>query len=72
MINKKQRNLFEQVKSYAYDYMDNAYKRAVFPTEDAINRLDWDERFGKASYGHLSITRKPGSCRIPIKDRIKG
>ena len=40
MTNKEHRDLFEQVKSYAYDYMDNAYERAVFPTEDAINRLD--------------------------------
>ena len=39
MTNKEHRDLFEQVKSYAYDYMDNAYERAVFPTEDAINRL---------------------------------
>jgi len=22
--------------------MDNAYERTVFPTEDEINRLDWD------------------------------
>jgi hypothetical protein len=42
MTSKKHRDLFEQVKSYAYDYMDNACERAVFPTEDAINRLDWD------------------------------
>ena len=40
MANKKRRDLFEQVKSYAYDYMDNVYERVVFPTEDAINHLD--------------------------------
>lgn len=40
MTNKKHRDLFEQVKSYAYDYVDNAYERAVYPTEDAISRLD--------------------------------
>ena len=40
MINKEHNALFEQVKSYAFDYMDNAYERAVFPTDDAINRLD--------------------------------
>jgi hypothetical protein len=34
MTNKESRDLFEQAKSYAYDYMDNAYERAVFPTED--------------------------------------
>ncbi len=50
MINKEHRDLFEQVISYAYDYMDNAYERAVFPTEDAINRLDWDVNL-KALFG---------------------
>ncbi len=34
------RELFEQVKSYAYDYMDTASERKVFPTEDAIGCLD--------------------------------
>lgn len=40
MANEEGRNLFEQAKSYAYEYMDNVNERAVFPTEDAINRLD--------------------------------
>ncbi len=40
MTNKEHRDLFEQVKSYAYDYMDSVYERAVFPTEDSINHLD--------------------------------
>jgi glutamate/tyrosine decarboxylase-like PLP-dependent enzyme len=34
------RDLFEQAKSYAYAYMDEIYNRVVFPTEDAIDRLD--------------------------------
>ena len=40
MTDKEQRDLFEQVKSYAYDYMDNVFERTVFPTEDSINHLD--------------------------------
>ena len=34
------RDLFEQAISYAYAYMDEIVDRAVFPTEDAIDRLD--------------------------------
>lgn len=37
---KQYRDLFEQAKSYAYDYMDNVNKRTVFPDEDAIARLN--------------------------------
>ncbi|MCP3955569.1 MAG: aspartate aminotransferase family protein [Desulfobacterales bacterium] len=40
MINKEHKVLFEQVKSYAYDYMDTVSERTVFPTENAIARLD--------------------------------
>ncbi len=39
MINAGMKNLLEQGKSYAYDYVDNVQNRTVFPTEDAINRL---------------------------------
>ena len=40
ITDNEHRDLFEQAKSYAYDYMDSVYERAVFPTEDAINHLD--------------------------------
>jgi len=33
------RDLFEQAKSYAYDYMDEIFDRSVFPTEEAIDAL---------------------------------
>lgn len=34
------RHLLEQAKSYAYAYMDGIRDRAVFPTDDAINKLN--------------------------------
>jgi glutamate/tyrosine decarboxylase-like PLP-dependent enzyme len=34
------RDLFEQAKSYAYAYMDEIFDRTVFPTDEAIDRLD--------------------------------
>ncbi len=40
MIDKERRELFEQAKSYALDYMEGVNERAVFPDEDAIERLD--------------------------------
>ena len=39
MNHKEHRDLFEQAKSYAYDYMDTVHERTVFPSEDAIDRL---------------------------------
>ena len=39
------KKLFEIAKSYAYDYIDTAYKRNVFPTDDAIEQLGaFDEK----------------------------
>ncbi len=35
----RQRDLFEQAKSYAYDYMDGVFERNVFPTETALKNL---------------------------------
>ena len=32
--------MFEQAKSYAYDYMDSVYHRRVYPSEEAIDRLE--------------------------------
>jgi hypothetical protein len=40
MTNAGMKNLLEQGKSYAYDYVDNVQNRTVFPTEDTINRLE--------------------------------
>lgn len=34
------KDLFEQAKSYAYSYMDDLHDRVVFPTEEAIDRLN--------------------------------
>jgi glutamate/tyrosine decarboxylase-like PLP-dependent enzyme len=34
------KDLFEQARSYAYDYLDELYDREVFPTEEAVKRLD--------------------------------
>lgn len=43
------REIFEQVKSYAYAYMDSVYGRNVFPTDDAIKALSvFDEPFPTA------------------------
>jgi glutamate/tyrosine decarboxylase-like PLP-dependent enzyme len=43
------REIFEQVKSYAYSYMDSVYSRNVFPTDDAIKALSaFDEPFPTA------------------------
>ncbi|MBN1572954.1 MAG: aspartate aminotransferase family protein [Deltaproteobacteria bacterium] len=39
MIDEELRGLFELAKSYAFEYMDGVCDRAVFPTEDAIERL---------------------------------
>ncbi|MGE5631978.1 MAG: pyridoxal phosphate-dependent decarboxylase family protein [Caulobacteraceae bacterium] len=36
-INSKK--IFEQSKSYAYEYMNNIYTRPVFPAENAVNEL---------------------------------
>jgi len=59
------RELFEQAKSYAYAYMDNLYDRVVFPTEDAINRLEvFDESFPEKpcdSEETLSLLHEYGS-----------
>lgn len=35
----QERDLFEQAKSYAYDYMDRAFERNVFPSEAAQKNL---------------------------------
>ncbi len=37
---KIQKDLFEQAKEYAYDYMESASERKVVPEEHAIDRLD--------------------------------
>ncbi len=43
------RDLFEQAKAYAYDYMDHVCDRSVFPTGEAISRLDlFDEPLPEA------------------------
>lgn len=34
-----ERELFEQAKSYAYDYMDTVFDRNVFPTDEALENL---------------------------------
>ena len=35
----KSKALFEQSKSYAYDYMDNINQRSVYPSETALEKL---------------------------------
>lgn len=35
----KDRNLFEQAKTYAYDYLDHAFDRNVYPTDEALSNL---------------------------------
>lgn len=43
------REIFEQVKSYAFSYMESVYGRGVFPTDDAIKALSaFDEPFPTA------------------------
>jgi len=36
----EQKCIFRQAKDYAFDYSDNALKREVFPTTEAINNLE--------------------------------
>ncbi len=38
---KANKEIFEQVKSYAYDYMDNIDERPVFPSDEALKGLDF-------------------------------
>lgn len=40
MSHREHRDLFEQAKSYAYDYIDTLQERTVFPTDDVLDRLD--------------------------------
>jgi len=35
----KQKDILEQVKKYAFEYVDKAFVRNVFPTDDAIEKL---------------------------------
>ena len=35
------RSLFEQARSYAYEYMDGVFERAVFPTPQALANLKY-------------------------------
>lgn len=66
MTLKEHRDLFEQAKSYAFDYMDNAYDRAVFPTDDAIDRLDvFDEPFPENPCDPHEILRLLHECGSP-------
>lgn len=36
----KKKDILEQAKKYAFDYLDNAPERNVFPTNDALSNLD--------------------------------
>lgn len=36
----KQKKIFKQAQNFAFDYVDNAFGRNVFPTDDAIKNLD--------------------------------
>jgi len=52
------RELFEQATFYAYAYMDEIAHRVVFPTEDAIDRLDvFDEPFGYSPCDPAEVLR---------------
>ena len=52
------RDLFEQAKAYAYDYMDHVCDRSVFPTGEAISRLDlFDEPLPEAPCDPAEILR---------------
>ncbi len=47
---KFDRALFDQAKSYAYEYMEGIYKRNVFPDDDAIKNLSiFDESLPESS-----------------------
>jgi hypothetical protein len=60
------KDLFEQVKSYAYAYMDDLYDRAVFPPEDAVNRLDvFDEPLPEQPCNSAEILRLLHECGSP-------
>ena len=60
------RDLFEQVKSYAYAYMDDLYDRAVFPPEDAVNRLDvFDEPLPEQPCNSSEVLRLLHECGSP-------
>ncbi len=52
------KGLFEQAKSYAFDYMDQLPDRTVFPTEEAINNLNvFDESFPEESCEAAEVLR---------------
>jgi len=53
-----EKNLFETAKSYAYAYMDAVHDRVVFPTQEAIDRLDvFDEPFPEKPFDPEELLR---------------
>jgi glutamate/tyrosine decarboxylase-like PLP-dependent enzyme len=60
------RDLFERAKSYAYAYMDEIFDRVVFPTEDAIDRLEvFDEPLPDEPCDAAEILRLLHECGSP-------
>ena len=39
-LEMEEKEIFEQVKGFAFDYLDNSLKRRVFPSENAIKGLE--------------------------------
>ena len=53
-----EKGIFEQAKTYAYDYMDKAYDRSVIPSEDAIKNLSiFDEQLPEMSCNPIEVLR---------------
>jgi hypothetical protein len=62
---KANKEIFEQVKSYAYDYMDNIDKRPVFPSDEAIKGLDFfDEPLSDDPCSSSEILRLLHECSL--------
>jgi glutamate/tyrosine decarboxylase-like PLP-dependent enzyme len=60
------KELFEQVKSYAYTYMDSVCDHNVFPTDEAIKALNiFDEPLPKAPNNPDKILRLLHECGSP-------
>jgi len=51
--------IFEQAKTYAFDYVDKAFERNVYPTNEAIKHLDqFIEDLPNSSSNYLSILKQ--------------
>ena len=61
----KEKNIFNQVKDYAFDYAEKAFERNVYPTKEALEKLSvFDEDFPEVSHSPkdvLELLHKYGS-----------